>query len=85
VESLDALNGGGWEVFIAPTNILVVGCILCRWAHWTVRYAPDTPLFIVRCVPRQPIVGVWSSWPLNSPILVVHRIVRWHTGQSGAT
>jgi hypothetical protein len=47
-------------VFIAPTNILVVGCFVCRWAHGTVRCAPDTLLFTVRCVPRQSIVGVWS-------------------------
>jgi hypothetical protein len=24
VESLDDLNGGGWRIFIAPTNILAV-------------------------------------------------------------
>jgi hypothetical protein len=47
-------------VFIAPTTILVVGCSVYRWAHRTVRCALDTLLFIVRCVPRHPTVGVWS-------------------------
>jgi hypothetical protein len=74
VESLDDLNGGGWGVFIAPTTILAVGCVLCQRAHRT-----------VRCVLRQPTVGVLSSRPLTSSVLVVHRTVRWHTGQSGAT
>jgi hypothetical protein len=64
-------------VFIAPTTILVVGCALCRRAHRTVRCAPDTSLFIVRCLPRQLPIGVWSSRPLISPILVAHRTVRW--------
>jgi hypothetical protein len=65
VESLDALNGGGWWVFITPTIILAVGCALCRWAHQIFRCAPNTALFIVRCVPRQLSVGVCSSRPLD--------------------
>jgi hypothetical protein len=60
-------------VFIAPTTILAVGWVLCRWAHRTVRYAPDIVLFIVRCVPRQPTVGVWSCRSL------------WYTRQSTLT
>jgi hypothetical protein len=48
---LDGLNGGGWEVFIAPTTILAIA----------VDGAPDTALFTVRCVPRQHAVGVWSG------------------------
>jgi hypothetical protein len=63
-------------VFIAPTTILAVGWAFCRWAHRTVRCAPDTKLFIVRCLPRQPTVGVWSSRPLTLPILVAHRTIR---------
>jgi hypothetical protein len=58
VEILDDLNGGAWGVFIAPTTILAVGYALCRRAHRTARCAPDTALFIVRCMPRQPTVGV---------------------------
>jgi hypothetical protein len=76
VESLDDLNGGGWGVFIAPTTILDIGCALCRWAHRTVWCAPDTALFTVRCMPRQPTVGVLSSWPLKSSVLVAHWTVR---------
>jgi hypothetical protein len=72
-------------VFIAPTNILVVAWVLCRWAHRTVRCAPDTALFIIWCVPRQPTVGDWSSCPLKLFVLVAHRTVQWHIGQSGAT
>jgi hypothetical protein len=77
-------------VFIAPTNILAVGWVLCRWAHQTVRCALNTALLTVRCdldygiwrglkalnVPHQPTVGVWSRWPLKSSVLVVHRTVR---------
>jgi hypothetical protein len=43
-ESLDALNGGGWRVFIAPTTILAIGWAFCRRAHRTVRCAPDSPV-----------------------------------------
>jgi hypothetical protein len=38
-------------VFIAPTTILAVA----------IDGAPDWALFIVRCVPRQHAVGVWSG------------------------
>jgi hypothetical protein len=62
-------------VFIALTTILAVGRVLYRSAHRTVWCAPDTSWFIVRCVPRQPTVRVWSSWPLKSSILVAHQIV----------
>jgi hypothetical protein len=37
-------------------------------------------MFSVRCVPRQLLVGVWSGWSLRSFVLMLHRIVRWHTG-----
>jgi hypothetical protein len=39
------------RVFIAPTTILVV----------VVDGTPDMSLFIVRCVPRQQPIGVWSG------------------------
>jgi hypothetical protein len=56
-----------------------------RWLCFLSTGTPDTPLFIVRCVPCQPTVGVWSSWPLNSLVLVAHWTIQWHTGQSGTT
>jgi hypothetical protein len=46
----------------------------CWWAHRT-----------VRCVPRRPIVGVWSGWPLKSFLPLRHQTVPWHTGQYGGT
>jgi hypothetical protein len=49
---------------------------ICRRAHRPGRGAPDTTLFIVWCVPRQPTVGVRSSRLLTSSVLVVHRIVQ---------
>jgi hypothetical protein len=38
--------------------------------------APNKTLFIVRCVPRQSTVGVWSGWLLKSFVLLWHRTVR---------
>jgi hypothetical protein len=52
-EHLDAIEGGGWGVFIASNQFLVVGCFCCRWAHGTVRWCIGQVLFTVRCVPRQ--------------------------------
>jgi hypothetical protein len=71
-------------VFIAPTTILAVGWLLCRWTHRTVRRCTGQALFTVRWVPHQPTVGVWSCWLLKASVLLLHRIVWWHTGQSGA-
>jgi hypothetical protein len=68
---LNALNGGGWGVFIAPTTILAIGC------GFLSADTPDSP------VPATPVAR-WSR-PLDSPAPVVHLTVRWHTGQSGAT
>jgi hypothetical protein len=39
-ENLDAIEEGGWGVFIASNHFVVVGCFWWRWAHWTVRCAP---------------------------------------------
>jgi hypothetical protein len=66
-ENLDALKCGGWGVFIAPTTKMAIGEAVCRWAHRTVRCASHVtqPLGFYR----------WSSDSL------VHRIVRWCTGQ----
>jgi hypothetical protein len=41
-ENLDALNSGGWGVFIAPTTKTVVGEGCCRLAHRTLSGAPAT-------------------------------------------
>jgi hypothetical protein len=38
--------------------------------------APNMALFTVRCVLRQPTVGVWSGRLLKSFVLLRHRIVR---------
>jgi hypothetical protein len=43
--SLDGLNGGGWEVFIAPTTISVVAVDGHTGQSGG---APDTALFTVR-------------------------------------
>jgi hypothetical protein len=55
----------------------------CRWLIGQSGGVPNMLLFIVRCVPRQLPIGVWNSWPLKSFVLLRHRTVRWHTGQSG--
>jgi hypothetical protein len=46
--NLDALNGGGWGVFIAPTTKTAVGEGYCRWAHRIVQCATG------HCPVRQP-------------------------------
>ena len=45
-------------VFIAPTTIPAVAVDGHTGQSGG---APDMTLFIVRCVPRQPTVGVWSG------------------------
>jgi hypothetical protein len=80
-ENLDGLNGAGWGVFIALTTIPAVAVDGHTGQSGG---APDMALFIVRWVPRQPTIGVWSGWPLMSFVLLWHRTVQWHTGQSSA-
>jgi hypothetical protein len=61
-------------VFIATNQIVAVreGC--WRWAHRTVSGAP----------PHHLVVRAWS-WPtIGGFVLMWHRTVRCHTGQSGA-
>jgi hypothetical protein len=66
LKNLDALNSGGWGVFIAPTTKTAVGEGCCRWAHRTVRCASHV---------TQPL-GFWQFRPLelshlgapNSPV-----------------
>jgi hypothetical protein len=62
LKNLDALNSGGWGVFIALTTKTAVGEGCCRWAHRTVRCATG------RCPvrqPRHPTVRVWRFRPLE--------------------
>jgi hypothetical protein len=73
VEGLDDLNGGGWVVFIAPTNILVVVWVLCLWAHRTVRWR--TRHITVHCLVRATSADRWDlelltvevAWPFGAP------------------
>jgi hypothetical protein len=73
------------RVFIALTTILVIGWLLWRWTHRTVRWRTGHSMFTVRLVPRQATIGFWGCRPLKSSVLVVHRIIRWHIGQSSVT
>jgi hypothetical protein len=71
---LDALNSGGWGVFIAPTTKTAVeeGC--CRWTHRTVWCA--TGHCTVR-QPRHPTIRVLT-------VSTVGALTAWATRQSGA-
>jgi hypothetical protein len=60
-------------VFISPTTIPVVAVDGLTGQSGG---APDMALFIVRCVPCLPTIGVWSGWPLKSFVLLRHRTVR---------
>jgi hypothetical protein len=53
LENLDAIEGGGWGLFIASNHFLVVGCFCWRWAHRTVRWRTRHVLFTIQCAPRQ--------------------------------
>jgi hypothetical protein len=75
LKNLDAWSGGGWGVFIAPTNNSTIGEAVCRWAHRTVRCA--TGHCPVR-QPRHPTVRVLT-------VSTVGALTSWGTGQSGAT
>jgi hypothetical protein len=79
-ENLDGLNGGGWGRIYSPNHY---SSRCCRWHTGQSGGVPNMALFIVRCVPHQLTVGVWSGWPLKSFVLLRHRTVRWHTGPSG--
>jgi hypothetical protein len=71
--NLDALNRGGWGVFIAPTTKTAVGESCCRWAHRTVWCA--TGYCPVR-QPRHPTVRVLT-------VSTVGALTAWDTRQSG--
>jgi hypothetical protein len=70
-------------VFIAPNHFLAVGKGCWRWAHRTVQWRTRQTLFTVRCTPRRVSVRVWRSWSLEALVVLLHRTVRCHTGQSG--
>jgi hypothetical protein len=72
-ENLDALNDGGWGVFIAPTTKTAVGEGCCRWAHRTVRCT--TRHCPVR-QPRHPTVRVLTVSTFGA-------LTAWTTRQSG--
>jgi hypothetical protein len=91
-ENLDAIEGGGWEVFIASNHFLVVGCFCWRWAHRTVRWCTGHVLFTVRCAPRQHThwgleqLTVEVVCPVVAPdSLVPHRTCPVHSGFSALT
>jgi hypothetical protein len=74
LKNLDALNSGGWGVFIAPTTKTAVGESCCQWAHQTVRCATG------HCPmrqPRHPTIRVLT-------VLTVGALTAWGTEQSGA-
>jgi hypothetical protein len=72
--NLDALNSGGWGVFIAPTAKTIVGEGCCRWAYRTVQCA--TGHCPVR-QPRHPTISVLT-------VSTVGALTSWGTGQSEA-
>jgi hypothetical protein len=61
-------------VFIATNQIVAVGECCWRWAHRTVSGA----------LPRHPVVRAWSWSTVGGFVLMWHRTVQCHTGQSGA-
>jgi hypothetical protein len=70
--NLDALNSGGWGVFIASTTKIAVGEGCCRWAHQTVWCAT------VHCLvrhPRHPTVRVLT-------VSTIGALTAWGTGQA---
>jgi hypothetical protein len=71
LKNLDALNGGGWGVFIAPTTKTAVGKGRCRWAHQTVWCASHVtqPLGFWRFRPLE----LWLLGAPDSPVL--HRTI----------
>jgi hypothetical protein len=88
-ENFDALNGGGWGVFIAPTTKTAVGEGCCRWAHRTVWCATG------HCPVRQPhhptvrvltvsIVGALTSWCIGQSGVALNRYCSLSSAPSGA-
>jgi hypothetical protein len=69
-ECLDDFEWGGWGVFIAPNHFLAVGKVCRRWAHGTVTFH-----CLVRYVSAS--IRVWSCWPLERFVFLLHRTVRW--------
>jgi hypothetical protein len=60
--NLDALNRGGWRVFIAPTTKTAVGKGCCRWAHRTLSGTPATsPNRRVLTVSTGGALTIWAT------------------------
>jgi hypothetical protein len=78
---LPHLEVAGWVVSIATNQIVAVGEGCWRWAHRTVRCATG-PCPVCRHVTL--LLELGAGWPLEAFVLMRHRTVRCHTGQSGA-
>jgi hypothetical protein len=65
--NLDAIEGGGWRVFIASNHFLAIGCFCCRWAHRTVRWC--TGQGIVHCLVRAMSAHRWGLELLTFEVL----------------
>jgi hypothetical protein len=71
---LPLLEVTGWDGFYSHHQIVAVGEGCWRWAHQTVSGAP----------PHHLVVRPWSWSTVGGFVLMWHRTVRCHTGQSGA-
>jgi hypothetical protein len=75
-------------VFIATNQIVAVGEGCWRWAHQTVRCAtrqcPVRHRTVSGVPPRHLVVRAWSWSTVGGFVLMWHRTVWCHTGQSGA-
>jgi hypothetical protein len=70
-------------VFIASNHFLVVGWVCWRWAHRTVWWFTGQHCSLSGARHVSASAGVWSCWPLEPFVLLLHLTVRCHTGQSG--
>jgi hypothetical protein len=59
-------------VFIAPNHFLAVGKVYWWWTHRTVRWRTGQSPFVVRYAS----VRVWSCWPFETFVFLLHRTVR---------
>jgi hypothetical protein len=83
-EYLDANEWGGWGGTYSPQplpsrrqRLLAMGASDSQVHHRT------TTVHISDARHVSAIVRVWSSWPLKTLVVLLHRIVRCHTRQSG--
>jgi hypothetical protein len=68
-------------VFIATNQIVAVGEGCWRWS-WS--WSHFCRVTVSGAPPRHPVVRAWSWSTVGGFILMWHRTVRCHTGQSGA-